>query len=160
MKYNDEIYKDSLNALIGDIYYAKDVSCDAKIARIRKLAEIIIRRLIVQDSNSALELGNNKTKRDLKKRGIAEKFFWNAFEIIHRSGNKATHSQNYVIPTEEDFNKVANATMDLYAYLFFNFFKMYKFGSNVQIVRAFSALPPLFRFIVLRELIYNNENNI
>lgn len=52
-KYSDALYRDSLTALIGDIYYASGVSFDAKIARMRKLAEIIIRRLLKQNSSSA-----------------------------------------------------------------------------------------------------------
>ena len=42
--YNDGLYQDAIVAYIGDIYYS-NASYDAKIGRMRALAETIVRRL-------------------------------------------------------------------------------------------------------------------
>ncbi len=159
-KYNDDLYKDSLNALIGDIYYAEGVSYDAKISRMRKLAEILLRRLLKHNSKSTLELGNPKTKKALEERGFKEPFLIDSLEKIRLIGNDSVHSKQITMPTEDDFHEVSLAVTNLYAYQFFDFFKRYQFGSNPQIVTVFSLLPPSFRFIVLRELVYNGLNNV
>ena len=154
-EYEDSIYRENIKDIINDIYYS-NASYTTKISRSRTLAEYIIRRLIKQSPNSELALGDDRTRNELKKAGVTEKFFWNAYNAVRKACNKATNSKNYNQLTVADFSEVNTAVITLYAYLFFDYFKKYKFGSNLDIVTAFSFLPPDMRFIVLRELVFNN----
>lgn len=161
--YNDDIYLKTLNALIGDIYYADGASYDARIARMRKLAEIIIRRLISADTSSPLTLGNKSRQKKmseyLDEQGMTEQFFRSALSTIKNKGNRSTHSQATRLPTKEDFERVAEAMTKLYAYLFYNYFKRYGFGTNGEITTAFSKLPPYLRFAVLKEFVFSEGFN-
>lgn len=159
-KYKDDLYEKTIIALIGDIYYAENVSYDSKIARMRKLAEIIVRRLIRQDSNSALELGDPRTKKALNSKKMTEPFFRDALEVVRKSGNYSAHSQGQRLPEKADFDRVSNALTNIYAYLFYNFFKKHEFGENPVIVSSFSLLPPYFRFFILKELLLNNKGTV
>lgn len=91
---------------------------------------------------------------------MVETFFRDSLETVRLGGNNSTHSQVVVMPTEEDYNEVSKAMTNLYAYLFFEFFKRQPFGSNQEIVSAFSAMPPQFRFVVLKELCFNGHNTV
>lgn len=63
------------------------------------------------------------------------------------------------MPTEEEFENVSKAVVTIQAYLFFDYFKKYPFGSNKKIESHFSLLPPFFRLTVLRELVLINLDN-
>ena len=158
-KYNDDLYQDAITATIGDIYHS-NASPKSKIASMRVLIEYYIRRLIKHNPNSDLTLGHNKTKNELLNKGINEEFFWKAFDIVHSYGNDSSHSKKFNLPTQEDLNIVSEAVITIQAYLFYNFFKKFKFGDNLDIVRHFSLLPPFFRYKVLHELMhyYDYEN--
>ena len=125
-EYEDSIYRENIKDIINDIYYS-NASYTTKISRSRTLAEYIIRRLIKQSPNSELALGDDRTRNELKKAGVTEKFFWNAYNAVRKAGNKATHSKNYNQLTVADFSEVNTAVITLYAYLFFDYFKKYKF---------------------------------
>lgn len=159
-RYNDELYIDTLNALIGDIYYADGISIDAKIARMRKLAEVIVRRLINHNSRSALTLGDYRTRDALDNRGMTEPFFRDALKTINKYGNDSTHSRETELPTVTVFEEVSAALTNLYAYLFFDYFKRRSFDADNRIKSAFSTLPPFLRFVVLKELCYNGHGSI
>ena len=158
-RYRDELYADTLNALIGDIYYAKGVSIDAKIARMRKLSEVIVRRLIGYDPNRPLTLGHRGTRRALRNKGMAEQFLHDAIDVLNSYGNDSTHAEQTDLPAEEEFDKVSTALADLFAYLFYDFFKRFGFGTNDRITTAFSKLPPYLRFTVLKEFVFSDGFN-
>ena len=76
----------------------------------------------------------------------------NALERINRLGNESTHTQNIMNVTDDEFKKVVDSLFDLYAYLFVEYFEKYEFGSNPDIMSAFSILPPIIRYITLDHL--------
>jgi len=158
-KYRDELYLDAIASTIGDVYYS-NASLKSKIASMRNLCEYYVRRLIKHNPNSDLLLGNKRTKQQLEKAGVTEAFFWKAFDVVHFDGNDASHTKVYAIPTEEDFDRVSKAVVDLQSYLFYDYFKRYQFGSNRSIERSFSLLPPFFRLTVLHQLILLDCENL
>ena len=157
--YSDEIYYEAITTVIGDIYYSNS-SYDSKIARMRKLTEYIVRRLTKYSPRSKLELGDPRTKAALKKAGVKEDYFWTAFDVLQHGGNDSTHSQEIIMPMKEDFDRTTNAILHLYAYLFFDYFKKYPFGSSKEVMSAFSLLPPFLRLTVLGELLDYDKNNM
>ena len=159
-KYSDQLYFDAITATIGDIYNSVGTSFKSRIASMRQLTEMYVRRLIQHNPDFDLELGDFRTINALKAAGIVEKFFWKAYRTIQHDGNDASHTKKYTLPTKEDFNKVARAVVTIQAYLFFDFFKKHRFGSNPEIERCFSLLPPFFRLTVLRELLYHDPENM
>lgn len=158
-EYSDELYHDAMVAVVGDIVYS-NASCDSKIGRIRKLTEYIVRRLTKYNPNSNLELGDDRTIAALRRVGVTEDFFWDAYKIIRNNGNDANHSKVTELPDEEDLERVKKASLITYAYLFFDYFKKYPFGSNPQVMSSFSLLPPFMRLTVLRELLWADQSNI
>ena len=159
-QYSDDEYSAMITAIIGDIYYVEGLSNDTKIARLRTLSEYIIRRLLKHNPNNNLLLGDERTINALKRDNVKETFFWNAYRTVQHSGNDSTHSKKTILATDEDFQQVSDAVIELYAYLFYRFFLKYEFGSNPRIMTSFSLLPPCFRFIVLKELLYNGHENM
>lgn len=159
-KYSDELYRNAIAQTIGDIYYADGVSYKNKIHSMRVLTEYYVRRLTKYNTNSKLELGDPRTYSALKKADVVEDFFWDAYEIIHLEGNDSSHSQQLQLPTEKEFDNVAHAVVTIQAYLFYDYFKKYKFGSNKEIESHFSLLPPLLRLIVLHELLLRDFDNM
>ena len=99
--YSDEMYHDAMVVVVGDIIYS-DASYDSKIGRIRKLTEYIVRRLTKYNPNSNLELGDDRTIAALKRAGVTEQFFWDAYKVIRNNGNDANHSKVTVLPDEAD----------------------------------------------------------
>ncbi|WP_050567166.1 hypothetical protein [Vibrio owensii] len=53
-----------------------------------------------------------------------------------------------------------DALFNLYAGLFVLYFKKYTFGSNNEVVSAFSILPPIIRYIVLDNLYNVDKTNL
>lgn len=157
--YSDELYRDAIVAVVGDIVYS-NASCDSKIGRIRKLTEYVVRRLTKYNPNSDLELGDPRTISALKNVGVTEQFFWDAYKVIRNNGNDANHSKVVKLPDEADLERIKKASLTMYAYLFFDYFKKYPFGSNQQVMRSFSLLPPFMRLTVLRYLLYADAENI
>lgn len=157
--YSDEMYHDAMVAVVGDIIYS-DASYDSKIGRIRKLTEYIVRRLTKYNPNSNLELGDDRTIAALKRAGVTEQFFWDAYKVIRNNGNDANHSKVTVLPDEADLERVKKASLITYCYLFFDYFKKYPFGSNPQVMSSFSLLPPFMRLTVLLELLRANPTNL
>ena len=157
--YSDEMYHDAMVVVVGDIIYS-DASCDSKIGRIRKLTEYIVRRLTKYNPNSNLELGDDRTIAALKRAGVTEQFFWDAYKVIRNNGNDANHSKVTVLPDEADLERVKKASLITFCYLFFDYFKKYPFGSSPQVMRSFSLLPPFMRLTVLLELLRADPSNI
>ena len=158
-KYSDALYADAIAATIGDIYYSSGTSYKSRIASMRSLTEYYIRRLIKHNPDWQIELGDDRTIKALNDAGINEKFFKDAYKVIRKNGNTSSHSP-HESPTKEEFDNVAKAVVTIQAYLFFDFFKKYGFGTNKAIMSEFSLLPPFFRLTVLRELVYLEPRNV
>ena len=107
-----------------------------------------------------MELGDDRTIAALKRAGVTEQFFWDAYKVIRNNGNDANHSKVTVLPDEADLERVKKASLITYCYLFFDYFKKYPFGSNPQVMSSFSLLPPFMRLTVLLELLRANPTNL
>ena len=156
-EYSDDLYYDSLTTVVGDIYYS-NTSIDNKIARFRKLAELIVRKLIKYNPDWKLMLGDHRTIEALHDAGVDEEFFWKAYDVINKNGRESTHSKQIIMPGEQELSVVRKAALDLYAYLLYDFFKRHSFGQDDKIVSAFSLQPARAR--TLWQLILNNHDNM
>lgn len=159
-KYNNEAYKNLIETIINDAFYVDGLSYDAKIALIRRYAEIILRRLLGYASNDKLTLGDSEVKEDLKKAGYTEKFFRTNLDKLAGLGNKRTHTQSLEVASKEDFEEELDTLFNLYGYLFYKFFKKYPFGNTPSVVSSFSILPPIIREIALTLLFNDCPNNV
>lgn len=159
MKYTDDAYKETIEVLINDIYYVEGQSYNTKIARIRTYAEIIVRRLLRWDTEKQLTLGHNTAQQRLTKKKYTEPLLRDSIVKINELGSNRTHTQIVKLATKEEFDTVVENLFNLYAYLFYSFFKKNRFGSNMNIVHAFSILPPIIRAIALEELYKNDSGN-
>lgn len=61
---------------------------------------------------------------------------------------------------EEDYDRATDSLFSLMAYLFIDYFEKYRFGSNNEIMSAFSILPTIIRYKTLSYLYSNDINNI
>ncbi len=153
-------YSTLASDLIKDAFYLDDRSKRGAIATIRTYTEIIIRRILNLQKTQKMTIGDHKIKTELRNISNNNKMFMDALEKIQQVGNIATHSQIDKIIGEEEFNKVVDSLMDVYAYLFVNFFDEFEFGSNLEIVSAFSILPPIIRYKALNNLYEKYPDNL
>lgn len=158
-KYNNEEYKDLIIEFFGDLFYS-DVSYGTKIQKIRQYTEIILRRLLEYPCDKNIEIGNEYTLEKLDKKGFVEPLFREALEKIRSTGNERTHTKFRRVATEEEYEEILDSLFNLYAYLFFKNFEKYGFGTNKEILTAFSLLPPIIRHITLTALYENDDTNI
>ncbi len=155
--YTDEAYRATIVSIFHDTYYI-DSSYSNKVALIRKYTEIIIRRLLGWENEKKMTLGDIVVKKALRQNGYTEKFFIDALEIIRKQGNNQTHTRlDNFDSSKECFKNVENALFNIYAYLFYKYFKKYKFGTKPEVLAAFSTLPPIVRNITLEHL-YEDDN--
>lgn len=149
---------------IEDIF--KDISIStlsyrAKIMLIRSYAEIIIRKLLNYSDEDFVTLGNSIVKKDLDDNGFTESWFRDSIEIIRKNGNDCCHTQKPIEITYEKWQDTEQALFNLFAYLFYRFFKQYGFDDNhPRILSTFSLLPPFLRHIVLEKLYDDDSKNI
>lgn len=80
-------------------------------------------------------------------------------KTICRKGNDRSHTKVRKVATEEEYNKVVESLFNLYGYLFYEFFKQHRFGSNREIMSVFSLLPPIVRYITLKGLYEIDSEN-
>ena len=67
-----------------------------KVLKLKPKTKIICKILAIIIIALAVFLGYYLPSRnELKKAGVTEKFFWNAYNAVRKAGNKATHSKNY-----------------------------------------------------------------
>ena len=158
-KYNNKAYEDLINTIISDAFYTEGLSFDAKISQIRRFTEVVLRRLLNYQSNRQLTVGDKNISRKLEEAGFTEPFFNETIKIIVKPGNKRTHTQVLKVASEEDYQKVLQGLFNLYGYMFYKYFKRYKFGSNTGVLTSFSILPPIIRHIALSELIKEESDN-
>lgn len=159
MKYTDEAYKEVIAVVVSDIHYS-NASYTSKIANIRRYSEIIIRRLLGYDTDKQLTLGHYVTQDKLRKKGFTEKLLIDAIASINEEGSDRTHTQVIPVATKEEYENAVSSLFDLYAYLFVDYFKRNPFGSNPDIMRAFSILPAEIRHTALLCLYELNPTNI
>ncbi|MBP5437694.1 MAG: hypothetical protein J6Y30_06920 [Treponema sp.] len=155
--FNNEVYEALINDLIYDSFYIENRPLRGKIATIRQYSEIILRKIFDIPETEQVTLGKKSIQSQIDSKNNA--LLKNSVEIIRNFGNDNTHTKNVECPTAEDFNKVIEALMNLYSYLFVEYFEKYRFGSNEIIMNTFSLLPPVIRNITLQNLYINDKNN-
>ena len=158
-KYNNAEYQDLMGIIINDAFYVKGSSFDTRIIQIRKIAEIILRRLLNYRCDYKLTLGNKKIGEMLRERGFTEPLFVDSLSNICDKGNVRGHTQVTKVATKEEFNTAVDSLFNLFGYMFYKYFKTNKFDSNPDILTAFSILPPIIRHIALNELFNDDPTN-
>lgn len=83
-----------------------------------------------------------------------------AINIIKGNGGNYTHTQVTFAASDELVKETLDCLFDLYAYILIEYFEKYKFGSNLEVVSSFSALPPIIRYKVLKYLYELEKENI
>lgn len=159
MKYRDIEYECTVKVLIDDIYYS-NASYDTKVARIRKYAEILVRRLLKYDPEKPLTLGHRNTLNKLDKNQYTEPLLRDSLKQLNSYGSESTHSQKREPANKHEYEEAIQNLLNIYAYLFVDYFKNNRFGSNPSIVSAFSLLPPIIRSIALQELYAQDPDNL
>ncbi|WP_109398914.1 hypothetical protein [Proteus sp. TJ1640] len=160
MNFKNQAYKDLVQDLISDAFYLESRSNRGKIATIRQYAEIVIRKLIDLPPNEKVTLGEHEIVKKLKDKTENDKQIMCSLRKLQTLGNKCTHTQTLGPISDDDVKSAINALFNLYAGLFVLYFKKYSFGSNAEVVTAFSILPPIIRYIVLDNLYNIDKNNL
>lgn len=157
--YNNDEYKNLIIEFFGDVFYLPGLSYGTKVQKIRQYTEIILRRLLNYPCDKNIEIGNNLTIKKLDKEGFTEPLFRDSLEIIRSSGNERAHTKFRRVATEDEYQEILESLFNIYGYLFYKYFKKWPFGKNMDIVSAFSYLPPIIRHITLTALYEDEPNN-
>ena len=157
--YNNDAYKMLIEEFFGEVFYLPGLSYGTKVQKIRQYTEIVLRRLLHYRCDKNLELGNDRTLEKLTKQGYIEPLFRDSLENIRSTGNERSHTRYRKVATEEEYNKALESLFNIYGYLFYKYFQQSTFGSNLEIVSAFSCLPPIIRYIALSALYADDSTN-
>ena len=125
-EFKNNEYSYLIGDLINDIFYTQGQSYRGKISKIRQYTEIIIRKIFNLPPEEAITIGSNKIKILLSTKN--NNILTDSVEIIRKFGNSCTHTQEILEITENHFKVVVDALLNLYAYLFIEYFEKYKFG--------------------------------
>lgn len=151
MRFRNEAYTDLVNDLIFDAFYI-DRPNRGKIASIRQYAEVVVRKILDLPESDTVTLGNRAIVQKLEQVSGNNQLLMKSVDRIRLAGNKCTHTQETGQVTEEDVRDCIDNLFNIYASIFVLYFQKYKFGSNNEIMSAFSILPPIIRYLALNEL--------
>ncbi|MBN1042904.1 hypothetical protein DVW07_12670 [Clostridium botulinum] len=157
-EFNNEAYEALVNDLINDAFYLEGASLRGTIAKIRQYAEVVVRRILNLPKKTKVTLGDERIISRIKTKNNT--LLLNAIKTINKMGSKCTHTKLTREITEEDVKTVIDSLFNLYAYLLINYFEKYEFGTNLEIVRKFSILPPIIRHLTLEYLYSKYPENI
>lgn len=159
MKFRNEVYSELVHDLIQDAFYIERPN-RGKIASIRQYAEIVVRKILDLPSSAKVTLGDKVIVKKLKDVSGDNQFLMTAVNTIRLSGNNCTHTQETRPINDEDVTNCIDSLFNMYASLFILYFRKNEFGSNNEIMTAFSILPPIIRYLVLNELYKQTPENI
>lgn len=159
MGFRNEAYNDLVSDLILDAFYI-DRPNRGKIASIRQYAEVVIRKILDLSESDKVTLGERTIVNKLKELSDDNQFLLSSIDTIRLVGNKCIHTQEIGPITEQDVLNCIDSLFKIYASLFVLYFKKYKFGTNNEVMSAFSILPPIIRYLVLNELYQENSDNL
>lgn len=151
MKFRNEAYSDLVKDLINDAFYAKQ-SNRGKVATIRQYAEVVVRKILDLPESEKVTLGNQSIVEVLKKKSDNNQLLMSSVYTIRLEGNSCTHTQETRPISEQDVQNCIDCLFNMYASIFVLYFKKYEFGTNNEVMSAFSILPPIIRYLVLNEL--------
>lgn len=157
-KFNNEAYEALVNDLINDAFYLEGASRRGTIAKIRQYTEVIVRRILELPKKTKVTLGDERIISRIGEKNNL--LLLNSIKAINKMGSKCTHTQLTREITEEDVKTVIDSLFNLYAYLLIGYFEKYKFGTNLEVVRQFSILPPIIRHITLEYLYSKYPENL
>lgn len=156
-KFNQQDFEILVNEFINETS-SNSLSKRTKIAKLRQYCEVIARKILDLPSDEQLMLGPAIPK--LKTHSNSNKLLMTSITFIKDMGNQCTHTQNaQQIISDEDFKACMEHLLNVYAYLFIEYFEGYRFGSSNQVLSLFSLLPPILRHIVLDYLFLTDSKN-
>ncbi len=156
-------YEQMIGDLIHDTFYV-ELSKRGKIKGIRQFSEILVRKILNVGSDKKLMLGqvqqDFKNELNLLREGRKVDLL-EIIEKIRPLGNDGTHTQHTAEFSDDELNKVKDGLLDLYAYLFIDYFLKYPMDllSPAEVMFDFSLLPPIVRYKTLKYL-YEKEPNL
>ncbi|MFI3214510.1 MAG: hypothetical protein R3Y24_14420 [Eubacteriales bacterium] len=156
--FNNHEYQILVKNLIGDAFYS-ETSYRGKISTIRQYAEVVVRKLLDIDPNKQITLGQKDIQSQLQSLPNF-KYLKSSIDTIRNKGNSATHTQNIGEVSENDFEDIVDNLFNILAFPLINYFDMYDFGSDAEIMYSFSLLPPIIRYKVLNFLFEKYPDNI
>ncbi|MDW5565552.1 hypothetical protein [Streptococcus mutans] len=161
--FNSSEYEQMIGDLIHDTFYV-ELSKRGKIKGIRQFSEILVRKILNVGSDKKLMLGqvqqDFKNELNLLREGRKDDLL-EIIEKIRPLGNDGTHTQHTAEFSDDELNKVKDGLLDLYAYLFIDYFLKYPMDllSPAEVMFDFSLLPPIVRYKTLKYL-YEKEPNL
>lgn len=159
MNFNNEQYKNISEDLIHDIFYS-NISARGSISSIRQYTEILIRKILDKKEKDRVTVGDCNIIKALKTKSNNNSLITESIMKIKKLGNKYTHTNFTGCVSEEDKDEAFDALLDVSAFLFVDYFSMYKFGTNNLVMSQFSLLPPIIRYRVLSNLYNTDSSNI
>lgn len=162
--FRDEDYAYILGDCLHDIFYV-DSSYRGKIAQMRLLSEIIVRKLIDYNPDDQLTIGDKEVLKTVKALTYGDHFKKCILAVKndttdYYAANSCSHLKVRSQITQDDYNKIYEHLLDLISCLFIQFFSKHTFGTNQKIVSCFFLLPPIIRYKVLSFLYANDNHNI
>ncbi|MDG2632723.1 hypothetical protein [Vibrio parahaemolyticus] len=159
MKFRNDAYNDLVKDLMQEAFYIQRTN-RGKIASIRQYAEVVIRKLLDLPASEKVTLGDKSVVKRLKEVSDDNQFLMLAVESIRLAGNKCTHTQETGSISDKEVEDCIDALFKMYASLLIMYFKKNKFGTNNEVMAAFSILPPIIRYLVLNEIYQNEYQNL
>ena len=159
MSFRNEAYSDLIDDVLFDAFYT-DRSNRGVIASIRQFAEVIVRKILDLPESEKVTLGDRVVLEKLRQASGNNQILMSSINNIRIIGNKCTHTQEIGPITDQDVLDCKDNLLNLYASLFLIYFKKYEFGTNTEVVSAFSILPPIIRYICLNELYQHKKSNL
>lgn len=168
-EFQNEGYKLILVEIIRDIYYS-DISYSSRLVLIRKLTEIISRKILNIGENEPMELGDivysspKNTPKVFEKMKLLDKRiesdFRNCVDELRQIGNKYTHTKFAKPATLEEVKNADELLSNLFSIMFTQYFLKYPLTleSNSLVLHSFSFLPPKIRLKILKRLLKLIEN--
>lgn len=158
--FNNQAYKPLVEDLLNDAFYLEARSHRGTIATIRQYTEVIVRKYLNLSHKECVTLGRGKMITQIERLSSNNPLIMKSLKDINSIGSTCTHTQGLRQITKKDVENCIQSLFNLYAYLFISYFNKYRFGINDSLLRPFSILPPIIRYIVLKELFQNDKENV
>lgn len=177
--FNANMYKEDLDDLIKDLYYQVSTK-RTSIMLLRKYSEILFRKFFNISNDDEFTVGNvlySIEHMEKNQKGINEKikqcakqfsreelnFLIKICKKITEYGNKYIHSSKPEEKnTNEDYEIMKSAIVDLQSFIFIDFFTKNKIDESIDlsVLSMFSLLPSIVRYKTFMFLWENGNHNI
>ncbi|MGL4694457.1 hypothetical protein [Enterococcus larvae] len=92
-EFSNEVFKLMMEDVVNDSFYVEKLSNRGKISEIRKLAEIVVRRILNYSNEEFVTLGNHDIVTKLKEKSNNNELLLESLMVIKNEGNDGTHTQ-------------------------------------------------------------------